>query len=79
MHLAEWRDRPEPVLARLERAVERLDEALSEMDRAEAPPWLVTEVFAIQGCISMELAEEAADRTERLLKRWRRHERRKER
>ena len=79
VELSEWRDRREPSLARLERAVDRLDEALSGMARAEAPPWLVTEVFAIQGCISMELAEEATERTERLLVRWRRYERRKRR
>lgn len=77
VQLAEWRARAEPGLARLERAVARLDEALEGQARAEAPAWLVTEVLAIQGCLSMEMAGQAAERTERLLKRWRRHERRR--
>jgi len=79
VEMAEWRDRPDSSVARLERAVARLDAALEGKARSEAPAWLVTEVFAIQGCISMELANEAAERTERALERWRRHERRRKR
>jgi hypothetical protein len=65
-----WRQEHEPEMLRLEDAVRRLDDALADQERADAPEWLVTEVLAIQGCISMELIDEAADRIERVLERW---------
>jgi hypothetical protein len=70
--LAGWREEHEPELLRLERAVQSLDETFAGYDREDVPAWLVTEVLAIQGCISMELVSEAADRAERLVERWRR-------
>jgi hypothetical protein len=54
---------------RLERAVERLDRVLAERGEAPSPPWLVTELLAVQGCLSMGLTEDAAWRIERLLQR----------
>ena len=57
---------------RLERAVLALDEAMEGKDRRDVPAWVVTEVFAVQGCISMDLLEEAAERAERLVERWNR-------
>lgn len=52
---------------RLERAVERLERALSEAgwDR-RAPQWVVTELLAIQGALSMGMGDEAAVRAESL-------------
>lgn len=70
--LAEWRRAQEPELLRLEAAVRRLDRALVGEGRTEAPAWLATEILAIQGCISLDLIDEAAERAERLLKRWER-------
>jgi hypothetical protein len=54
---------------RLDQAVERLDRALAERGDHRPPPWLVTELLAVQGCLSMGLTEEAAWRIERLLQR----------
>lgn len=54
---------------RLGRAVERLDRLLAERGDAPSPPWLVTELLAVQGCLSMGLVEDAAWRIERLLQR----------
>ncbi len=51
---------------RLEGAVARLDHALSEQPWRRPPPWLVTELLAIQGAVSMGLVDEAAARSERL-------------
>jgi len=64
-----WRQEHEPVELRLEQAVMRLDALMEGRERSELPPWAVTEVLAIQGCISLEMLEEAADRTERLVRR----------
>ena len=53
--------------ARLERAVERLDGLLEELGWSRrAPSWVVTELLAIQGAVSMGLVEEAAVRAETL-------------
>lgn len=54
---------------RLERAVERLDQMLAERGDEASPPWMVTELLAVQGCLSMGLTEDAAWRIERLLQR----------
>ncbi|MGH2724354.1 MAG: hypothetical protein ACRDI0_08830 [Actinomycetota bacterium] len=52
---------------RLERAVERLDRLLAELGwHRRAPSWVVTELLAIQGAVSMGLTEEAAIRAETL-------------
>lgn len=79
VELAGWRDEHEPEVLRLERAVQQLDAAFEGYDRGEVPASLVTEVLAIQGCISMDLLVEAAERAERLTKRWRRHRGRRRR
>jgi hypothetical protein len=55
--------------ARLEGAVERLDRLIAAQRWSQPPPWLVTELLAIQGCISMGLTGEAAFRAERLIAR----------
>ena len=54
---------------RLRRAVDRLDQVLTERGEDRRPPWLVTELLAVQGCLSMGLTEEAAWRVERLVMR----------
>lgn len=51
---------------RLHEAVEHLDTALEERKWLSSPPWLVTELLAIQGCLSMDLVAQAAWRIERL-------------
>jgi len=66
-----WRQEHEPLELRLERAVMRLDALMEGRERSELAPWVVTEVLAIQGCISLEMLEEAADRTERVVRRLR--------
>lgn len=52
---------------RLTAAVERLDAVLARLgwDR-EAPPWVVTELLAIQGAMSLGMVDEAAGRAEAL-------------
>ena len=70
--LAAWRrDREsvDPQEDRLQRAVDRLDEVLTERGEDHRPPWLVTELLAVQGCLSIGLTEEAAWRVERLVMR----------
>ena len=70
--LAAWRrDRRsvDPQEDRLQRAVDRLDEVLTERGEDRRPPWLVTELLAVQGCLSIGLTEEAAWRVERLVMR----------
>lgn len=52
--------------ARLHAAVEHLDAALEERRWLSSPPWLVTELLAIQGCLSMDLVAQAAWRIEKL-------------
>lgn len=77
--LAGWREEHEPDVLRLERAVQRLDETFAGYERGDVPAWLVTEVLAIQGCLSMDLVDEAADRAERVVERWNRRSRRRAR
>jgi hypothetical protein len=70
--LAAWRDghrEGSADEARLEEAVERLDRLVAEQSWSQPPPWLVTELLAIQGCISMGLTGEGASRAERLFAR----------
>ncbi len=70
--LEAWRlDRSgvDPQEDRLRRAVDRLDQVLTERGEDRRPPWLVTELLAVQGCLSMGLTEEAAWRVERLVMR----------
>lgn len=59
----------DPQEDRLQRAVDRLDEVLTERGEDHRPPWLVTELLAVQGCLSIGLSEEAAWRVERLVMR----------
>ena len=70
--LEAWRrDREiaDPQEDRLQRAVDRLDGVLTERGEDHRPPWLVTELLAVQGCLSIGLTEEAAWRVERLVMR----------
>jgi hypothetical protein len=76
IQLDEWRRRrggPQagPDDGRLASAVERLDRLLADRgwDRRPAPAWLLTDLLAIQGCITMGLTGEAAQRVERLIER----------
>lgn len=55
--------------ARLEGAIDHLDRALTDRGWAEPPPWVVTELLAVQGCLSLGLADEAAWRIEKLAQR----------
>jgi hypothetical protein len=59
----------DPQEDRLQRVVDRLDEVLSERGEDHRPPWLVTELLAVQGCLSIGLTEEAVWRVERLVMR----------
>lgn len=55
---------------RLQIAIERLDDAMAARGWSDdAPPWLVTELLAVQGCLSIGMTTEAARRVERLAKR----------
>jgi hypothetical protein len=70
--LAGWRrDRGgvDPQEDRLRRGVDRLEQVLTERGEDHRPPWLVTELLAVQGCLSIGLTEEAAWRVERLVMR----------
>lgn len=70
--LAVWRRERgsvDPQEDRLQRAVDRLDEVLTDRGEDHRPPWLVTELLAVQGCLSIGLTEEAAWRVERLVMR----------
>lgn len=51
---------------RLQEALEHLETALVERRWLSAPPWLITELLAVQGCLSLDLADQAAWRIERL-------------
>ena len=53
----------------LDDAVSRLDGALSERAWERPPPWVVTELLSIQGCLSLGMTEEAVWRVERLTQR----------
>lgn len=71
--LAGWRrqhgDEHDEEHQRLAEAVDHLDRALAERGWDSPPPWLLTELLAVQGCLSLGLAEEAAWRIERLAQR----------
>lgn len=71
--LAGWRrehgDGNDEEHARLAGAVDRLDRALTERGWDSPPAWLVTELLAVQGCLSLGFAEEAAWRIEKLAQR----------
>jgi hypothetical protein len=70
--LAAWRRErtdADPEEDRLQRAVDRLEEVLGDRGEDHPPPWLVTELLAVQGCLSIGLTEEAAWRVERLVMR----------
>jgi hypothetical protein len=70
--LAAWRRErigADPDHDRLERAVERLERALTERGEDHPPSWLVTELLAVQGCLSIGMTVEAAWRVERLVMR----------
>lgn len=54
---------------RLADAVDRLERALADRGWDRPPAWLVTELLAVQGCLSLGLAVEAAWRIERLAQR----------
>jgi hypothetical protein len=74
IRLEEWRrghTATAPGDARLEEAVDRLDAVLDDRGwRSEsAPQWVVTELLAIQGCVSMEMTDAAVYRIERLIQR----------
>jgi hypothetical protein len=65
--LASWRrEHVGPGEDRLDRAIDRLQGVLAEGRWDPPPPWLVTELLAIQGCLSVGMAEDAAWRAERL-------------
>jgi hypothetical protein len=65
--LAAWRrEHGGPGEDRLCRAVDRLERVLAEARWDPPPPWLVTELLAIQGCLSVGMVEDAAWRAERL-------------
>lgn len=54
---------------RLADAVDRLDRALADRGWDEPPTWLVTELLAVQGCLSLGFAGDAAWRIEKLAQR----------
>ncbi len=63
---------------RLEQAVDRLDGILADLGwNRRAPAWVVTELLAIQGAVSMGLTEEATQRAESLAMRSERRRARK--
>jgi hypothetical protein len=55
--------------ARLADAVDRLERAIEDRGWDTPPPWLVTELLAVQGCLSLGLPGDAAWRIERLAQR----------
>jgi hypothetical protein len=70
--LAAWRRKHETGEVhdtRLGDAVDRLDQLLTEERWQEPPAWLVTELMAVQGCVSMGLFADAHWRIERLIRR----------
>jgi len=65
--------RPDPALERLERTVGLLDALVAHAStRSRIDRSVETELLAITGAVSLGLAEEAADRAERLIARLRR-------
>ena len=71
--LAGWRrahgDPQDEEHERLADAVERLERALADRGWDSPPPWLVTELLAVQGCLSLGLPADAAWRIEKLAQR----------
>jgi hypothetical protein len=68
--LAEWRRRHgDGDGDRLASAVDRLDAELSRRGWDQPPAWIVTELLAVQGCLSLGLPDEAAWRIEKLVQR----------
>lgn len=64
--LGAWRREHGPGQARLDGAIGRLEAVLADGRWDPPPPWLVTELLAIQGCLSVGLLEDAAWRADRL-------------
>jgi hypothetical protein len=75
--LGAWREDREPE-ARLHRALDGLEEALSARDE-EPPDWLATEMLASLGSRHLGMVDEAVARLERAIERLRREERRRDR
>lgn len=73
--LGAWREEREPE-ARLHRALDGLEEALSARDE-EPPDWLATEMLASLGSRHLGMVDDAVERLERAITRLRREERRK--
>ena len=71
--LAGWRrehgDGDDAEHERLADAVDRLERAIGDRGWDQPPPWLVTELLAVQGCLSLGLPGDAAWRIERLAQR----------
>lgn len=71
--LAGWRrehgDGHDEEHRRLAQAVDRLERALDDRGWDAPPAWLVTELLAVQGCLSLGLPEDAAWRIEKLAQR----------
>ena len=71
--LAGWRsehgDPDDEGHRRLAEAVDRLESALEDRGWDSPPAWLVTELLAVQGCLSLGLPEDAAWRLEKLAQR----------
>ena len=71
--LAGWRhqhgDGDDEEHERLADAVDRLERAIGDRGWDTPPPWLVTELLAVQGCLSLGLPGDAAWRIERLAQR----------
>jgi hypothetical protein len=68
--LGEWRRRHGGREdGRLPSALDRLDGVLGERSWEQAPAWVVTELLAVQGCLSLGMDDEAAWRIEKLVQR----------
>ena len=71
--LVGWRrehgDADDEAHRRLADAVDRLESALEDRGWDRPPPWVVTELLAVQGCLALGLAEDAAWRIEKLAQR----------
>jgi hypothetical protein len=66
--LAAWRREHGggPGQERLDQAIDHLEGVLTDGRWDPPPSWLVTELLAIQGCLSVGMVEDAAWRAERL-------------
>jgi hypothetical protein len=68
--LEAWRrQHADPGDHRLAGALDRLDAVLRGPGWDRPPPWVVTELLAVQGCLSLGLDDEAAWRIEKLVQR----------